>query len=195
MDRIAPSRPREHTRTQLGIANDWRAVGYVGRFSGEKNPLKAAQIVGELGEGYVAVYHGLRMEGEERFKREATAAAKGRIRWLGRECHTGDAFAALDCLVCAGKSEGGPLVAIEAWLAGVPLVSTPVGVVAENPQWAASVDCDAPLSAWRNAVVNVCRAREVPTSIAREAAEKYSAAALGRRWTEWLASITRLQGK
>jgi len=43
----------------------------------------------------------------------------------------GDVYASLDCFVLASSSEAFSLSLTEAWLAGVPTVSTPVGAVLE----------------------------------------------------------------
>lgn len=43
----------------------------------------------------------------------------------------GTALSAMDCLVSASPSEGGPLTVIEAFLAGCPVVSTRVGIIPE----------------------------------------------------------------
>ena len=42
-----------------------------------------------------------------------------------------DALAALDCFVLASPAEGNSLALLEAWAAGVPTVTTPVGAVPE----------------------------------------------------------------
>ena len=45
INRISPSRSREDIRLSMGIGRDQFAVGFVGRFSSEKNPGMVARIV------------------------------------------------------------------------------------------------------------------------------------------------------
>jgi glycosyltransferase involved in cell wall biosynthesis len=184
LDRIAPSRSRKAIREEWGVLPDQIAVGYVGRFSPEKNPLQVARIVGQLGGKFVAIYHGHNPWGEEKFKQDAQAAAGGRIRFIPQAAHTGDVYAGIDKLVQASSAEGGPLVAIEAWLANTQLVTTDVGVVSDDDELRAMsviVSKDAGLDDWCHRVQNTIRwsTRDIPL-------EKYSAAAAARRWEEFL---------
>ena len=186
LDRLAPTQSREVTRASWGMGGRV-AVGYVGRFSDEKNPLQAARIVGQLGDGYVAVYHGHSPFDESKFRAEATALAGGRIVFLGTEWHTGDVYRGLDCLVQASPAEGGPLVAMEAWSCGVPLLTTDVGIVRDNRDLAACsivIESD-DLQDWCEAVVE--RVDRYSLDHARIlATERYSAAAMATRWEEFL---------
>ncbi|MDX1968869.1 MAG: glycosyltransferase family 4 protein [Planctomycetaceae bacterium] len=195
LDRIAPARARSEFRTHLGLTPQQKAIGYIGRFSDEKNPLQTARIVGSLDDGYVAVYYGARLWGDSDFRAQVTKLCGHRVRFIGPEVHAGDVYAALDCLVQASPSEGGPLVAVEAWLSGLPLVSTPVGVVADElangREWGCIVPYAAPLSEWRAAVVSACSADSwaLAQTIRQSAVEYYSAAAMARRWETYLSGL------
>ncbi|MEI8379565.1 MAG: glycosyltransferase [Planctomycetota bacterium] len=197
LDRIAPSRQREVIRCELGLCPDEKAIGYIGRFSDEKNPLHTAEIVGRLGGRYVAVYHGTNLWGEAKFRADVKRLSNNRVRFADSAWHTGDIYSALDSLVQASPNEGGPLVALEAWISGVPLVTTPVGVIADElkqgNQWGHVVPGSAPIEDWCRAVVDSCTpaARESARRIVKHAVERYSAIALARRW-EWFLSNLNL---
>ncbi len=96
----------------------------------DKKPLATAEAVTELGAGYHAVYVG---DGNQREKvaADVVSLCGDRATVLPRVEDVGTALAAMDCLVSASPSEGGPLSVMEAWLAGCPVVSTCVGVIPE----------------------------------------------------------------
>lgn len=190
MNRIMPSRPREDVRRSLGLKPDEFAVGFVGRFSHEKNPLMVAKIVGELGEGAVAVYHGYATGDDTQFKTDVLRHSGHQAIFLERQFHTGDVYAAIDCLVMASPLEAGPLVVIEAWLAGVPVVSTLVGVVAEHPGWAMIVNDPNSVAEFCAAIGGANRWQypedgAILQDIAQQASEVFSQAASARRWASF----------
>lgn len=188
LDRLAPSQSREESRKRLGIQCDEIAIGYVGRFSDEKNPLMAARVVGALGHGYRAVYHGHSPWDETHTRSEVRKISGDRCGFAGREWHTGDIYAAIDLLLVASYSEAGPLVAIEAWLTGVPLISTPVGLV--RREWATIVENPRDVGGFVSAVRQVSnqlpRNPSLVRPVHREALETFSAPAMARRWESWL---------
>lgn len=187
IDRISPSRPRDEIRSEWGVRPDQIALGYVGRFSPEKNPLHLARIVAGLSDRYVAVYHGHNPWGEEKFRREAIETSKGKIVFVPPTVHTGDVYAGIDRLIQASDAEGGPLVAIEAWLTGVPLVTTPVGIVADDDDLRACsevVPIGSTVERWQWAVQNEIRYDTCPIAFSR-----YSAAAASRRWENYLIGV------
>jgi glycosyltransferase involved in cell wall biosynthesis len=197
LSRVKPSVDRAEARRRIGVNDDHVLVGYVGRFSPEKNPHRAAEIVGELGAPYVAVMHGAAVLADEVYRETARQKANGRVLFLDRSWHLGDVLAGLDCLIAASPSEGGPLAALEAWLAGLPLVSTDVGVVHDDAKFVNSVTrvlpVDAPIGDWVKATVEACgpeaRARSeaaVPSMIARYGAEQ-----MGLRWSRWLEKVVK----
>ncbi|QDV53691.1 glycosyltransferase family 4 protein [Gimesia fumaroli] len=128
--RCAPARDRDEVRREWGIAPGVKAVGFIGRFAMDKNPMATAKAVAELGEGYHAVYVGEGWQSEQVIA-EAKALCGDRLTVIPRVEDVGTVLAALDCVVTAATYEGGPLVAAEAWLAGCPVVSTPSGMIPE----------------------------------------------------------------
>lgn len=187
MDRIMPTSPREIIRASWGIGNK-KAIGFVGRFSDEKNPLLAAKIVGHLGNDYVAVYHGQNPWGEEEFRREATALAQNRIIFLPPSYHTGDVYHGLDCLIQGSKAEGAPLVAIEAWLTNCRMITTNVGIIKDFKHHDSEVmPMDASVEDWARQVVSNPNRERIGTKLAAE--EFFSAAAAGKRWENYLCNL------
>lgn len=179
LDRLAPTISRRAIRDSWGVQNKI-AVGYVGRFSEEKNPLRAAQVVAELGEKYVAIYHGHCPFRDEAFRAKAMKITD-RIVWLDGSYHTGDVYHGLDCLVQASAAEGGPLVAMEAWMTDTPLVTTRVGIVKDDAEmrqlsWVVPADDLAQTAEAVSLAVDVMAFTRTP------ATERYSAAAMARRW-------------
>ena len=128
-DRVLPTQTREVLREELGLRPDDVAVGYIGRYSKEKNALAAARAVRELGPPYRAVYMG---DGTDSHS----------VLYLLREMLPNviiippqptveSVLPALDCFVMASSAEGGCIAFAEAWLCRVPLVATPVGMFPE----------------------------------------------------------------
>ncbi|QDT41054.1 Putative teichuronic acid biosynthesis glycosyltransferase TuaC [Gimesia alba] len=128
--RCAPSRDRDEVRREWGISPEAKAVGYIGRFAMDKNPLATAKAVAGLGKGFHAVYVGEGWQSDQVIA-ETKALCGDRLTIVPRVEDIGTVLAALDCVVTAATYEGGPLVAAEAWLAGCPVVSTPAGMIPE----------------------------------------------------------------
>jgi glycosyltransferase involved in cell wall biosynthesis len=195
LNRISPSRSRDEIRRSMGLGPDQFAVGFIGRFSSEKNPGMVAKIVGRLGGAYTAIYHGHALGDDAAMKQQVYRDSNGRAVIWGRDMPTGDVFAAIDCLVMASPQEAGPLVVIEAWLAGVPVVSTPVGLVQEYPAWVVHVAKHDDVDAFSSAVANVRLARTGPVysnhiaQIAKLAASEFSLPAFAARWQKFIVEL------
>jgi len=126
-DRCVPSRPRAELRAFYGYGPDDKVVGFLGRFSAEKNPLTVTSAVPTLGPGWHAF-----MVGEGGLRRQVEQSVDdlpyGRHLVVPTVSHVGDALAVMDCLVVPSQYETFCLSTVEAWMAGVPVVMTPVGV-------------------------------------------------------------------
>ena len=189
MNRIYPTRPRWESRKLLGLSDDDYCIGYVGRYSIEKNPLMAAKVVGHFNDKFLpkAVYHGHAKSGEDQFRADVEEASKGRCVFADRTWHTGDVYSVLDCLIVASPKDAGPLVAVEAWLTGVPLISSNVGLVGQFCQSTIVEDCN-DVDEYVKAVVwhyNMRGSTQWADQI-QTAAGWFSAAAAARRWESFL---------
>lgn len=193
VDRLSPTRDRAAVRKELGIADGAIVVGFVGRFSPEKNPLAVATAVNALGDSAVALYVGCGWD-EERFRSEAIGSAAGRVRFVAPPPHLGDYYQAMDCLMVPSPAEGFGLVIAEGWLSRVPVVATNVGIVPEAERQFGPlthrIDFTRP-EAFPEAILSAVNpsSRSVTALAFRVAWENYTAAAMGRRWGEFLREI------
>jgi L-malate glycosyltransferase len=138
---------REESRVRLGLPLADRVVGFVGRLGREKgcDVLIESLAVGTAGRFTLAIVGA----GPERSELEARAAGlgiEGKVRWLGPVAAMSELLPAFDCLAMPSRTEGTPMVLLEAMLAETPVVATAVGgipdvvtdreavlVAAENP--------------------------------------------------------------
>ena len=115
---------REVALRNLGLQGDRMRVGWLGRMVGVKDPHLALDIAGAMPE-----VEFLLAGGGELLEDVRKAAPKNVkvLGWVSRE----DLLAASDVILMTSKSEGVPLSAIEAQLAGVPVVAPNVGSLSE----------------------------------------------------------------
>jgi glycosyltransferase involved in cell wall biosynthesis len=119
---------REAMRASWGLASDDIAVLFLARFAPDKNPLAFGEAMSRLPSNYKAIYYG------DGWKRDETIAEAKRLlgdRAIIRDPveQVGDVFGASDVFFTASNQEGASLATLEAWSAGVPVVSKSVGVV------------------------------------------------------------------
>lgn len=121
---------REAARERLGVPADAIAIGWVGRLSSEKGADVAVRALAGLGDvdgrGYFLG------DGPERGALERLSVVLGtqaRVTWLGAVPGAGALTAAFDLFLLSSRTEGTPIVVLEAMAAGVPIVATVVGGV------------------------------------------------------------------
>jgi glycosyltransferase involved in cell wall biosynthesis len=108
--------------------------------------------------------------------------------------NVGDVYGALDCFVLASQFEGFSLALAEAWYCRCPTVATPVGateLTEEHGPLAVSVPIH-PTPEQLTAAVRQAIAPANHSVIERAAAvvaQHYTAAAMCRRWTEYLVGL------
>ena len=118
---------RQEARRRLHIPADACRVGWIGRFSAEKGPdvfLDAlaslpATITGSMigtGAGQLALA-----------RRAHALGIADRVTWHGPVEDAGSTLAAFDVVVLSSRTEGTPIVLLEAMHARVPVVTTAVG--------------------------------------------------------------------
>lgn len=121
---------RDAARRQLGVPTGAFVLGTLGRIVPDKDPSCAARGVGELGTGSWALLVG---RGEQDLIDQARRAANGRFTHQGATQDVASVLAAVDVLVTGSRHEGFGLALAEAWAAGVPTVSTRVGIAEKHP--------------------------------------------------------------
>jgi glycosyltransferase involved in cell wall biosynthesis len=127
---VAPAPSLARPRPKRTTRGDRLLVGRVTRLL----PEKAVDVFLEAAARVAPVQAGARFlvvgDGPARPELEELASSlglDGRVRFLGLHPDARDVIAALDVLVVSSRSEGSPLVALEAMEAGVPVVATAVG--------------------------------------------------------------------
>lgn len=166
---MVPGRPREAIRRELGILPGEVACLAVGWVSEGKRVHLAAAGVARLGAPFR-----LFVAGDGPKQDEVRAAGGDRVTILGRREDVADLMAAADLLVHPSASEGMALVHVEAMMAGLPVISTPVGHLADEPELARIVPLDAGPTGWAAAIAADWRdgtARRQRVVLARAAAE------------------------
>jgi glycosyltransferase involved in cell wall biosynthesis len=122
---------RDAARAELGLGRESRIVGWVGRLSAEKGPDLFCEAVAHItSPDVVAVLVGDGPERASLDRRSAAAAGAGcPIRLLGSREGMARLLRAFDVLVLSSRTEGTPMILLEALAAGVPVVSFAVGGV------------------------------------------------------------------
>jgi glycosyltransferase involved in cell wall biosynthesis len=126
--RIGASLHRVTARQQLGLDHDAFIVGWVGRMSHEKGLDVFIDALASLND--VPIWACAIGDGPERSPQQRRAELSGtreRIRWTGLVREAGSYFRAFDALVLSSRTEGVPMVILEAMATQVPLVVTAVG--------------------------------------------------------------------
>ena len=128
----APAPPE--LRPTIGLAGGTPLLGIVGRLVPIKDHATLFQAMALLPAGPWAPHLLVVGDGEERPRLERLAGRLGldaRIHFLGWRADLETILPELDVVICASRNEGTPVALIEAMAAGVPVLSTEVGGVAD----------------------------------------------------------------
>lgn len=125
-----PPLDRMAARASLGLPVDERWIGWIGRLSPEKAPELAIEALSLLKTPNVR----LCVIGDGALRaacagRAATLGIADRVRFAGALPDASRSIGAFDALVLSSRTEGTPMVVIEAGMAGVPVIATRVGGV------------------------------------------------------------------
>lgn len=129
--RRADRLPKERARLALGLEADAFVVGWVGRVSREKGPdiiIRALRHPEAAGLTLCMVGDGPSRD-DLQGAGSANDAAGSSVLWTGGVPEAGRLFAAFDVFVLSSRTEGTPMVLLEAMDATVPIVATRVGGV------------------------------------------------------------------
>ena len=135
-ERVTPTQSftRISMREQWGFPPNAYVIGYIGRQSSEKNFMAAAEAARHGGKEIYVVYVGGKPHTDkidETLKSYCAQYLPGRHKLIPPTTEIADILCAMDCLMLASAREAFSLVLIEAWLAGIPVIATPVGSVPE----------------------------------------------------------------
>jgi glycosyltransferase involved in cell wall biosynthesis len=122
---LAPPTPalsRVEARAVLGIEGDGFTVGWIGRLSREKGADVFVDALAATTDVRAVVIG----EGPDS---QALRARATRIQWAGTVPSAATLLAAFDAFVLSSRTEGTPIVLLEAMAAGVPVIATAVGGV------------------------------------------------------------------
>jgi len=196
--RVGPIRGRAWMRDQLRMADHEKAAVFLGRLADEKGPERFLAAVPELPEDWIGVFVGTGPM-ESSLKAEAARRATGRVVFCSPVSEIGDILAAADCLVMPSRYEGHPLSLNEAWLAGVPAVTTDFDFIRHvndtHGDMAITVPMDHRPAQLAAAILRADMQRQYdtgPTVRAKRVAEEhYTADAMAGRWESFLEEIVR----
>ena len=177
-----------------------RAVGLPrGRYSAEKNPSAAIEAVASLPKKFKAIYYGSSTPRDshtiDEIKQLARRRAPGRVSFHDPVQHVGDVLAALDVFILASHREAFSLALIEAWLAGVPVVATPVGSLPELERKHGRLAIRVPMRpSGKELAAAVVRAagdegQEIALRAQRVAKSQFTGEAMGDRWVDYLEDV------
>jgi glycosyltransferase involved in cell wall biosynthesis len=133
---VAVDRTREATRLhgQLGVDEDVPLIGFVGNLVPEKRPERTLDVLARLHTTGQRAHLVVAGDGRRRAAFEAKVRDLGLERHVTLVGHRSDVerlYGALDLLLLTSDVEGIPGVAIEAQMAGCPVVTFPTGGVRE----------------------------------------------------------------
>ena len=119
---------RSRIRKRWGVEDGQIVVGYVGRFSPEKNAEAVARAVASL-PGSVAVFQVPPLSRGHGQETVSHLLADDRVRWL--DGPVGDVYRGADCLMVPSLQEGFCLAIVEGWMSSIPVIATNVGAIPE----------------------------------------------------------------
>lgn len=135
---------RHEARLALGLSSADIVIGWVGRLSHEKGPDIAIEALHEVSAANIQLVFigdgpmsgGLRQQ-------ISAAALDSRVHLLGAKSHAARYLRAFDVLLMSSRTEGTPVIALEAAQASVPIVATAVGGIPDlvgDDAWLSTTD-------------------------------------------------------
>lgn len=165
-DDAARAALRREIRTQWSIPASAFVVGFVGRLTDQKDPLRWLSIAAAIEARHRDSVFLVVGDGEL-FNDAGAAAAKlglaGRVIFAGYQRRAAQYTAAMDVLLMTSKYEGLPMMVLQALAHGTPVVSSDVGGIGRflTPRTGRVVPVDASASAYAEAVLEW---RDIPGS-------------------------------
>lgn len=184
-------------RSQLGLAKDSAVLALVGNLDRNKRVDRAISVQAQLGARGVDAHLVIVGDGPRRGELESQARAldvEAHVTFLGVRRDVEQVLAGADLLIITSDLEGIPGVAIEALMAGCPVVSVPVGGVAEvvEHERTGIVLPDADPERMAEVVAALLadeKRRSAMSAAGRAQLERFSAATAARSYVEHLAAL------
>jgi len=193
--RLRCTESRQVVRVAAGLPQDARVAVSIGRISKEKRLELAAAAL----EHMPVVWLWLVGDGDERERariREAAGVHADRLVVTPARDDIGNVLASADCAVLVSQAEGYCLSAVEALAAGVPLASTPVGILPDLDRAIGAPAAEyMPLDPTPQDVAAAIQAAVAEKHWQRMAAVKgliyreHSADAMAERWAAYLSGV------
>lgn len=121
---------RAEARAALGLPAQGPIMGWVGRLTREKGADVALEALASVPHGDLRVaFLGAGREEATLREQAGRLGVADRVHWLGIRTGAADLLSAFDAVVLSSRTEGTPLILLEAMAAGVPVVATAVGGV------------------------------------------------------------------
>ena len=161
-------------------------IGWIGRMSWEKGPDVLLETLSRMSDGpWKATFIGTGSLLEELKVRAREQRIDDRIGWAGVLPEAARYLRAFDVVVLSSRSEGTPIVLLEAMAAGVPVVATRVGGIPDivTEREAVLVDPEDP-GALSRAITMVRDAPEQGSRRARRARERFDEVASTKKWAQ-----------
>lgn len=158
---------------------------FVGRLSAEKNCELIAGAVEFLPEHWHIV-----LIGESLVDSYAKSMQRDRVHIVPPTADVASAINAANAVIVASDYESFCYTTLEAWVAGVPVISTLVGIAKDNPEWV----IDIPLHPTSERIA--AELLDLPTGInltriSNDAAQLYSGDRFGESWTNYIVGLYR----
>ena len=191
LKRCKPVRGRSEMRRAWTCGEDTLVVGYLGRISPEKNCPAVARAVRGLGPSALGVCYGARSFNADEIMVSMRADAGDRIQFHDSVDDVGSVLHAIDVFMLPSFTEGCSLALLEAWAAGVPVVATAVGLVAELSPDAGRLVTEIDPNASAQELATAVRAARGVSAVQRRRAQAlvrdlYSSEAMCNRWSQYL---------
>jgi len=158
--RIVPTRSYEANREWLGIEPWQRMLLSAVRLDPIKGVDKLVEAAMLLGPDYRLVVSCADGDYGSQYERRIHALAGQQAILVAGIDPPADLYAAADAYVSASYSEGYGLSTAEAMLSGLPVISTPVGLLEEHPQLARIVSRHASVADWATGIAADFEQRE-----------------------------------
>jgi glycosyltransferase involved in cell wall biosynthesis len=183
---------RMQARQALGIHPNDVTVGFIGRLGREKGPDTFIDALQRVRGEYQAVVVGDGAMMAELVGRANQLGLDGTVRWAGAVDGAGRLIKALDMVVLSSRTEGTPMVLLEAMAAGVPIVATRVGGVPDviTDREAVLVAPDDPVGLGE-AISHVLRNRDAAQCRADVASARLTSEFGAARWLERYNAVYR----